>query len=88
MPLVAGPGAITTVITLAVTQSPGSLPLEALVASAVTAFVLWLLLLLVIAQERLISPRARRLFTRFMGLILLAIGFQLGLRGVKSVFAG
>jgi multiple antibiotic resistance protein len=88
MPLVAGPGAITTVITLAVTQSPGSLALEALVASVVTAFVLWLLLLLVIAQERLISPRARRLFTRFMGLILLAIGFQLGLRGVKSFFAG
>jgi len=86
MPLVAGPGAITTVITLAVTQSTGALPLEALVASVVTAFVLWMMLLLVIAQERLITPRVRRLFTRFMGLILLAIGFQLGLRGIKSFF--
>ncbi|HYB12346.1 MAG TPA: MarC family protein [Myxococcota bacterium] len=86
MPLVAGPGAITTVITLAVTQSRGRVPLEALVASIVTAFVLWLMLLLVIAQEHLITPRIRRLFTRFMGLILLAIGFQLGLRGVKSFF--
>ena len=88
MPLVAGPGAITTVITLAVTESAGALPLEALVASAVTALVLWVMLLLVIAQERLITPRVRRLFTRFMGLILLAIGFQLGLYGIKSFFAG
>jgi multiple antibiotic resistance protein len=85
MPLVAGPGAITTVITLAVT-SPGTLPVEALVASVLTAFVLWLMLLLVIAQERLITPRVRRLFTRFMGLILVAIGFQLGLRGIKGFF--
>jgi multiple antibiotic resistance protein len=88
MPLVAGPGAITTVITLAVTESAGPLPLEALVASGVTALVLWVMLLLVIAQERLITARVRRLFTRFMGLILLAIGFQLGLQGVKSFFAG
>jgi len=87
MPLVAGPGAITTVITLAVTQSTAGLPLEALVASFVTAFVLWMMLLLVIAQERLITPRVRRLFTRFMGLILLAIGCQLGLLGIKSFFA-
>jgi multiple antibiotic resistance protein len=86
MPLVAGPGAITTVITLAVTQSTGALPLEALAASVVTAFVLWMMLLLVIAQEHLITPRIRRLFTRFMGLILLAIGFQLGLHGIKSFF--
>jgi len=88
MPLVAGPGAITTVITLAVTQSTGPVPLEALVASVVTALVLWMMLLLVIAQERLITPRVRRLFTRFMGLILLAIGFQLGLHGIKSFFLG
>ena len=86
MPLVAGPGAITTVITLAVTQSTGPLPFEALVASIVTALVLWTMLLLVIAQERLITPRVRRLFTRFMGLILVAIGFQLGLHGIKSFF--
>jgi len=34
-----------------------------------------MMLLLVIAQERLMTPRVRRLFTRFVGLISRAIGF-------------
>ncbi|HME68313.1 MAG TPA: hypothetical protein VKM54_00375 [Myxococcota bacterium] len=57
-------------------------------ASVVTAFVLWMMLLLVIAQERFTTPRVRRLFSVSSGLILLVIGFQLGLHGIKSFFVG
>jgi len=89
MPLVAGPGAITTVITLAVAHRPGNfpfLPFDALVASAAVAVVLWLILRTMIDNERLLGERGQRILTRFMGLILVAIGFQLGLDGVREFF--
>src|SRR5215475_2991352 len=90
MPLVAGPGAITTVITLAVAHRPGNfpfLPLDALLGSAVVAVVLWLILRVMIENEQLLGERGKRILTRFMGLILVAIGFQLGLDGVREFFA-
>ncbi len=90
MPLVAGPGAITTVITLAIAHRAPSfpfVPFVALVGSAGVAVVLWLILLLMIGNERLLGMRAKRILTRFMGLILIAIGFQLGLDGVREFFA-
>jgi multiple antibiotic resistance protein len=90
MPLVAGPGAITTVITLAIAHRAASfpfVPLVALVGSAGVAVVLWVILLLMIGNERLLGVRGKRILTRFMGLILIAIGFQLGLDGVREFFA-
>jgi multiple antibiotic resistance protein len=89
MPLVAGPGAITTVITLAVAHRVGYfklLPLVALVGSLGVAVVLWLILRVTIDNERLLGERGQRILTRFMGLILVAIGFQLGLDGVREFF--
>ena len=87
MPLVAGPGAITTVITLAVTYPKKAyLPLTALAAALGSAAVLWLTLRIACSRDRLVSPRAERIFTRFMGLILVAIGCQLGLLGVRDFF--
>ncbi|MDE2150483.1 MAG: MarC family protein [Gammaproteobacteria bacterium] len=84
MPMVAGPGAITTVITLSVTTKTYHLPLMALLASALVSASLWGLLLLASVRSNLISPRAQRILTRFMGLILCAVGFQIGLQGVKA----
>lgn len=87
MPLVAGPGAITTVITLSVSlPKHAHLPLIALAATVVSALALWLVLRLASGRDRLVSPRGERIFTRFMGLILVAIGFQLGLLGIRDFF--
>jgi multiple antibiotic resistance protein len=88
MPIVAGPGSITTVITLAVAFRQGHLPLVALAASAGVAAIMWLSLRIMVSNERLIGARGQRIMTRFMGLILVAIGFQLGLDGVRAFFAG
>ncbi len=87
MPIVAGPGAITTVITLAVTHRTDHLPLVALAGSASLAALLWLTLRVMVSNERLMGIRGQRILTRFMGLILVAIGFQLGLDGVRDFFA-
>lgn len=87
MPLVAGPGAITTAITLSVTYpSRVYLPVIALIAAAGSALVLWATLHLALSRQRLVTPRVERIFTRFMGLILVAIGFQIGMLGVRDFF--
>jgi len=86
MPIVAGPGAITTVITLAVTHRTAHVPMVALAGSAGLAALLWLTLRVMLSNERLIGIRGQRILTRFMGLILVAIGFQLGLDGVRDFF--
>jgi multiple antibiotic resistance protein len=87
MPLIAGPGAITTSITLALGHSRWGVPWVALTAAAVVAALLFVTLRLFIDHDRLLSPRGQRILTRFMGLILMAIGFQLGLGGIRSFFA-
>jgi multiple antibiotic resistance protein len=84
MPLIAGPGAITTVITLT-TQSPGWRgQLHALLAVAVTSAVLLVTLLSSNWIGERIAARGQRIFLRFMGLILLSIGAELLLTGVRT----
>ena len=84
MPLIAGPGAITTVITLT-TQAPGWRgQLNAFVAVAVTAGVLLVTLLSSNWIGERIAARGQRIFLRFMGLILVSIGAELLLTGVRT----
>lgn len=85
MPLIAGPGAITTVITLS-TRNPSwwNGMLVSLIAILVTSLVLLLSLHFSSWLVERISARAHRIFLRFMGLILLAIGAQLLLTGVRT----
>ena len=84
MPLIAGPGAITTVITLT-TQAPGLRgQLNAFVAVAVTAGVLLVTLLSSNWIGERIAARGQRIFLRFMGLILVSIGAELLLTGVRT----
>lgn len=87
MPLIAGPGAITTVITI-VTQRPGATGIvRALVAALVTAVVLLVTLRSATWLERVITARGQRIFLRFMGLILVSVGAQLLLTGTRAFFA-
>ena len=84
MPLIAGPGAITTVITLT-TQAPGWRgQVHAFVAVAVTAGVLLVTLLSSTWIGERIAARGQRIFLRFMGLILVSIGAELLLTGVRT----
>lgn len=86
MPLCAGPGAISAVITLSLAHGDGGLPVTALIAALVGAIVLYLVLLLFVTLEKLVGDTAERIFTRFMGLILVAMGFQFMMHGIKDFF--
>ena len=90
MPLIAGPASITAVITLALDE-PGVLigvPVATLVAVLVASLGVLLVLLAASFLSHALSRRAIRIFERFSGLILLAIGCQMCLGGIREFFAG
>jgi multiple antibiotic resistance protein len=82
----ASPGTITGVITLSAAHTGLGLPVTALVAVAVAALVTWLVMLLV---ARVVGKAgggglARETMTRFMGLIVLSMGVQFALMGMRK----
>jgi multiple antibiotic resistance protein len=83
----ASPGTITGVITLAVVHTKLLLPVTALVAVAVVTVVMWIMMVLVgrdgtHAGDGFLRDTA----TRFMGLIVIAMGTQLALTGLRDFF--
>jgi multiple antibiotic resistance protein len=83
----ASPGTITGVITLAVAHAKLRLPVTALVAVAVATAVMWIVMVLM-ARGGTRAPGGflRDTATRFMGLIIVAMGVQFALTGVRSFF--
>ena len=83
----ASPGTITGVITLAVTHAGLLLPVTALVAVAVATAVMWIVMVLM-ARGGTRAPGGflRDTATQFMGLIVVAMGVQFALTGVRSFF--
>jgi multiple antibiotic resistance protein len=83
----ASPGTITGVITLAVTHAKLQLPVAALVAVAVATPVMWIVMVLM-ARGGTRAPGGflRDTATQFMGLIVVAMGVQFALTGVRAFF--
>ena len=81
----ASPGTITGVITLSAVHTGLDLPVTALVAIAVAGLLTWLVLLLVSrATKATEGGSARDMITRFMGLIVLSMGVQFALTGLRK----
>ena len=85
IPFVAGPGAITLVITLAASTDDGEGTLAALIAVAV-AVVLLPIGHLLISERVNLSEDAMRIATKFGGLLIATIGIQLLLGGIDTYF--
>ena len=83
----ASPGTITGVITLASNHTRDAFPITAMVAVCAVSLVMWLGLLMSIkfdGQSR--KGFVRDTVTRFMGLIVIAMGIQFALTGIKAFF--
>jgi multiple antibiotic resistance protein len=83
----ASPGTITGVITLAVAHTRNTFPVTAIVAVCVATAVMWLVLALVArlgARPRDSGGFLRDTVTRFMGLIVIAMGVQFALTGIRA----
>ncbi|NNM35287.1 MAG: MarC family protein [Gemmatimonadetes bacterium] len=87
MPLLAGPGAIVTAISLSFRESADrSVPVATLIAVALSAVVVLMVLLSGPFLLQRSSLRTRRILTRFSGLVLVAIGFQMGFTSIAEFF--
>ena len=83
----ASPGTITGVITLAANHSRDAFPLTAIVAVCVASLVMWLGILMSIKFGGQKSKGfVGDTLTRFMGLIVIAMGIQFALTGIKAFF--
>ncbi len=86
IPFIAGPGAITLVITLA-SSTPGFQGAIAALVAVAVAVVLLPIAHLFIANRLTLSATAIGIATKFGGLLIATIGIQLMLNGIKRFFA-
>jgi multiple antibiotic resistance protein len=90
----ASPGTVTGVITLAVAHSELKIPVTALVAVGVATAIMWLAMMLAIYLGSRGQGGAkgggfvRDTASRFMGLIVIAMGVQFGLTGIRAFMGG
>ena len=80
MPMVAGPGTITAVVSLSAQES-GRVPWATLAAIVIGSAAVLVTLLVFVRVERFVHRDALRVLTRFMGMILVAIGVQFVVAG-------
>ena len=84
----ASPGTITGVITLASNHTRNEFPITALVAVISVTTIMWLAILLSIRFAGQVGNSfARDTISRFMGLIVIAMGVQFAMTGIKAFFA-
>jgi len=83
VPMLAGPGAISTVMVLALGSKSVFTTAGIYVAIALTAFISYLTLAAASLVERRLGQTGMRILTRLMGLVLCAIAIQFILDGLK-----
>lgn len=86
MPLIAGPGAITVVITLAAQSEGWGATIMTLAAVVFNVLILMLSFVFLAGFLTKLSNRAISIATRFGGLIVATIGIQLAFSGIKTYF--
>jgi multiple antibiotic resistance protein len=82
----ASPGTITGVITVAAAHGKRPLPITAIIGVVATLAVLVLVLLISIrfSSSKSKSTMARKMVTSYMGVIVIAMGVQFILSGIKA----
>jgi len=88
MPLLAGPGAISTVILAAHKSTGVAHYLSIALVIILLSFLIWIVLRLSPWIESHISATGINIFTRIMGLILTAIAVEFISNGIKGLFPG
>lgn len=80
LPMVAGPGTITTVISLTSRES-NTIPVATRTAVGIASALVLVTLMMYVRLEKFLHRMVLRVLTRFMGLILVAMGVQFVLAG-------
>jgi multiple antibiotic resistance protein len=85
IPMLSGPGAITTVMVLVNTYPSLEQKVALLVAISLVGLSSWAVLLTAMPLSRFIGNRGRAVFSKIMSLLLGAIGIQFIINGIKPV---
>jgi multiple antibiotic resistance protein len=85
IPMLSGPGAITSVMVLVNLYPSWTQKGAVIVAIAAVGAVSYVVLLASLPLSRVIGPRGRAVFTKIMSLLLGAIGIQFIINGIKPV---
>jgi multiple antibiotic resistance protein len=85
VPMLSGPGAITTVMVLVNLYPSVEQKLAVILAIAAVGLVSWLVLLAAVPLSRMMGDRGRAVFAKIMALLLGAIGIQFMINGVKPI---
>ena len=88
MPMLAGPGAISTVMVLAGQAGPMTEKLAVYVAILVTMALSWIVLRLGERVVLRVGETGIRVMTRIMGLLLAAVAVQFVITGARNAFHG
>lgn len=86
IPILAGPGAISTVIIVASDHESASHRILVAGAVALTSVITYAALRLAVAGDRFFTPTAAVIFARVMGLIVAAIAVEFVLDGIAGHF--
>src|ERR1041385_3435933 len=85
VPMLSGPGAITSVMVLVNLYPSIEQKIAVIVAIAAVGALSWVVLLAALPISRVIGVRGRAVFTKVMSLLLGAIGIQFMINGVRPV---
>ena len=89
MPLImfaASPGTIAMVITLSAVHDTIGLPVSAMIGATAAVIITIGVIILMQFFSKGNKPKGQRLFSSFMGLIIVAMGLQFMLDGIKTFF--
>ena len=86
VPMLAGPGAISTVMVLALGAKTPTATAAVYISIVVTALITYYVLAAATLVERRLGQTGMRILTRLMGLVLCAIAVQFILDGIKLSF--
>ncbi|HEV8511075.1 MAG TPA: MarC family protein [Gemmatimonadales bacterium] len=86
VPMLAGPGAISTVMVLALDAKSPAATVAIYVSILLTALITYLVLAAASLVERRLGQTGMRILTRLMGLVLCAIAVQFIIDGIKLSF--
>lgn len=86
VPMLAGPGAISTVMVLALGAKTTATTIAVYASIALTALITYYVLSAASLVERRLGQTGMRILTRLMGLVLSAIAVQFILDGIKLTF--
>jgi multiple antibiotic resistance protein len=88
VPLMAGPGAITTVIAMSAATDDGAALVATLIGVAIVAVLIWVGFAVFGNWFAKLTPSATAMLARIGGLLLATIGMQLALGGIRTFYAG